>query len=76
MPRLCPNNRPFDDTGLCTCGEGHQDQSALADDLARIAGVVLETEQPICPVCDQQLNVGDHCACVAPLVSGSSKHAS
>jgi len=76
MPKLCPNNRPFDDTGMCTCGEGHQDEATLTDDIARLSGEIIRSDSSICPICDLPLDTGDHRACIAPLVSGSSKTAS
>lgn len=77
MTRVCPNSRPFDQDGMCTCGEGHQEPAALADDATR----VLEGDvycPAICSVCGLALDskLYDHSACVAPFVSGSEKSAS
>jgi hypothetical protein len=67
MTQMCLNQRPYDEDGTCTCGGGHQQAAAVADDFIRIATHAIRID-PICPGCRKLLQTGDHKACVEHLV--------
>lgn len=54
MATKCPNGAHYDETGICNCGVGHADPSALADDTARLSGEG-SREDTVCRVCDKPL---------------------
>ena len=54
MATRCSSGSVFDESGVCGCGAGHEDPSALRDHASRLAGED-SCADPICKRCGRPL---------------------